>query len=729
MKQVVQNFKTGELKIEELPPPALRAGGVLVRTAYSLISAGTERSTVATAQSSLVGKARQRPDLVRQVIDTLRREGLRNTYDKVMARLETVKALGYSSAGTVMAIGDGVTGFQVGDLVACAGAGYASHAEVNFVPANLCVPVPTGVLLEQAAYTTLGAIALQGVRQAHLQLGEAVVVIGLGLVGQLTVQLLAAAGCRVFGIDIDRNVIELAKQSGAQAALRGEEIHRLIDAFTQGRGADSIIITASTSSNDPVKLAGEIARDRARIVVVGAVKMDIPRENYYLKELELCLSRSYGPGRYDVNYEERGIDYPIGYVRWTEKRNMEEFLRLLAEKRVNIEMLTTHRFKIDDAAAAYDVILGKKGAPFCGVLLEYPLRDAIPTKIATRHSSTAVQSRPGSQVGVGFIGAGNFATASLLPPLRTLKTVTLTGIANATGVSAKNTAERFRFSFCTSEAAEVINDPGTHCVFIATRHNLHAPLTCAALHAGRAVFVEKPLCLNEEELRQVIAAYLESPDSLLMVGFNRRFAPIAKQIKQALGRKTTPYSIIYRVNAGFIAKDHWIQDTAQGGGRIIGEVCHFIDLMQYFTDAEPVRVFAESITANSEKETDADTIAITLKFSDGSIGTIHYLASGDKSFPKERVEIFGGGAVAVLDDFKTGSFTCAGTTSKLGGGAQDKGHNEEIRSFIAALTQPGEVPISLRSLVATTLATIRTLESLASGAPVTIAVDPLMNGA
>lgn len=721
MKQVVQNFKTGELKIEELPPPALRPGGLLVRTAYSLISAGTERTTVATAQSSLIGKARQRPDLVMQVLDTLRREGLRNTYEKVMARLETVKALGYSSAGVVIGVGEGVGGFHVGDPVACAGAGYASHAEVNFVPANLCTPVPEGLSLDKAAYTTLAAIALQGVRQARPQLGESVVVIGLGLLGQLTVQLLVAAGCRVFGIDLDPVTVELARKSGAhEAVLRSEDVHKLVEAFTSGRGADSIIITASTSSNDPVKLAGEIARDRARVVVVGAVKIDIPREHFYMKELELCLSRSYGPGRYDPSYEEFGFDYPIGYVRWTEKRNMEEVLRLMAAGQLNIDLLTTHRYRIERATEAYDLILGKNGQePVCGVLLEYDTASPVVSRVETKHAAKVARLRDG-RVGVGFIGAGNFATASLLPHLRDHDAVVLTGLANSTGISGKNTAERFRFGFCASSPSEVISDGGTDAVFIATRHNTHAPLVCEALRAGRAVFVEKPLCLNEAELKSVLEAWRASERPALMVGFNRRFAPLAVEIKKAFGRKTTPFSINYRVNAGFIPKDSWIQDPIQGGGRIIGEVCHFIDLMQYFTDAEPVKVYGEAVTTGSEKETDEDTVQITLKFSDGSIGNVSYIAVGDKGFPKERVEIFGSNAVAILDDFKSALFTKGGGSRSLGNGSQDKGHRQEVRAFIDTLVKREAMPITVKSIVATTLTTFKILESLQSGAPATI---------
>jgi polar amino acid transport system substrate-binding protein len=729
MKQVVQNFKTGELKVAELPAPALRPGGMLVQTVYSLISAGTERSTVATAQSSLLGKARQRPDLVKQVLESMRREGVRNTYEKVMARLQTIKALGYSSSGTVIEVGEGVTGFRVGDRVACAGVGYASHAEINFVPVNLCTLIPANVSLAQAAYTTLGAIAMQGIRQADVRLGEQVVVIGLGLLGQLTIQMLVAAGCRVLGIDVDATTLALAQKSGAHmVAARSEDLYKIVAAFTGGRGADSVILTASTTSNDPVKLAGEIARDRARVVVVGAIKMDIPREHFYLKELELRLSRSYGPGRYDPQYEEHGQDYPIGYVRWTEKRNMEEFLRLINEKKVNTDILTTHEFDVVDAGSAYEVILGKTTERCCGVLLRYTASESVSPRIWVHQG--AGQEKRQNQVGIGFIGAGNFATASLLPHLRALSTVQLTGIANSTGVSAKNTAERFRFQYCAATAAEIINDPQTDCVFIATRHNLHGSLTVEALRAGRSVFVEKPLCLNRSELLQIVAAYhyaqQQSRNPALLVGFNRRFAPLSGLLKQHLGRKTGPYSLLYRVNAGFIPKDNWIQDPIQGGGRIIGEVCHFIDLMQYFTEAEPVRVLAESVFTGSAKETDADTVAITIKFSDGSIGTVHYLAVGDKSFPKERLEIFGDGAVGVLDDFKTATLTHNGQTRKLGSGTQDKGHREEVQEFARNLLAKPGAPISFRSLVATTLATFAALESLRSGQPALVDTEAVL---
>ncbi|MCS6884940.1 MAG: bi-domain-containing oxidoreductase [Acidobacteriota bacterium] len=723
MKQVVQNFKTGELKVEELPPPVLRPGGVLVRTAYSLISAGTERSTVAVAQSSLLGKARQRPDLVAQVIDSLRREGFRSTYEKVMARLETVRALGYSSAGTVIEVAEGVDSFRVGERVACAGVGYASHAEINFVPVNLCARVPEGVSLADAAYTTLAAIAIQGVRQAQVQIGEAVAVIGLGLIGQLTVQVLSAAGCRVFGIDIDIAAVELAKRSGAEeAVLRSDDVRRMAEVFTFGRGFDAVIITASTSSNDPVKVAAEVARDRACIVVVGAVAMDIPREHFYMKELQLKLSRSYGPGRYDPAYEEFGLDYPIGYVRWTEKRNMEEALRLMAVGKLRVGELTTHRYRLDQAAEAYDLILGKvKASPVCGVLLEYSDSPEQCLRIETKHASRRVCDA--GKIGVGFIGAGSFATASLLPHLRDSAAVVLRGVANSSGVSAKNVAERFRFAFCTTSSQQVMADSETAAVFIATRHDSHARLVCEALSAGKAVFVEKPLCLEEDELRRIVETWRQAGCPLLMVGFNRRFAPLVAEIKKALGKKAGPYCINYRVNAGFIPRDNWIQNPVQGGGRIRGEVCHFIDLMQHLTESEPVKVYAECISSGSQKATDEDTVEINLKFSDGSVGNISYIAIGDKSFPKERLELFGDGSVAVLDDFRAALFFKNGGSRSLGGGSQDKGHSAEVRAFIEAVIKGGQAPIPMRSIVATTLTTFKILESLRRGLPMPISMS------
>jgi len=717
MKQVVQNFRTGELKVEELPPPALRPGGVLIRTAFSLISAGTERSIVETAQSSLIGKARGRPDLVRQVFDTFKREGLRSTYEKVKSRLNQIKALGYSASGVVTAVGPGVRELRVGDRVACAGAGYASHAEVVFVPQNLCCKIPEKVSLESACYSTVGAIALQGIRQADVRLGETVAVIGLGLVGQLTVQMLKAAGCVVFGVDIDPAACELAKKSGVDAvASDGPKAREVISSLTGGHGADCVIITAGTKSNEPVELAGDLARDRAKVIAVGLVGLDVPRNSYFLKELDLRLSRSYGPGRYDPEYEEKGHDYPIGYVRWTENRNMEAFLRLVGEGKVDTGLLTTHRFQVDKAADAYDLITGHGNERCCGVVLKYPEADqpvaqVVPSPLRAKGS--------GDELGIAFIGAGNFARGVLLPIVKRSARIRFDGIATATGVSAKNTAEQFGFGYSTTDYDRIINDEKTDCVFIATRHDTHAQYASEALRRGKSVFVEKPLATSEEGLREVASAAGET-GRLLMVGFNRRFAPISREIKERFKTRSGPMTIVYRVNAGQLPPGHWSHDETEGGGRVIGEVCHFVDFVQFMSDALPVTVSASSVPYNRLAGFIDDSITVSIGLSDGSIASIIYTASGDSSVAKERVEIFCDRSVATIEDFKDGSFTRDSKKVKLGGGSQDKGHAAEIAAFLAAARGESKAPISLESLVATSRATFAIIESARTGQTITI---------
>lgn len=712
MKQVVQNFRTGELKVEELPPPVLRPGGVLVRTAFSLISAGTERTIVETAQSSLIGKARTRPDLVRQVFDTFKREGLRSTYEKVKSRLNQIKALGYSASGIVTEVGRDVTDLKVGDRVACAGAGYASHAEVIYVPRNLCCLVPEGASLEAASYTTVGSIALQGIRQADLRLGETAVVIGLGLVGQLTVQMLKAAGCRVLGVDIDPLACELGLKSGADRVASDEaDAIAACNALTDGRGADSILITAGTKSNQPVELAGELARDRGRVVVVGLVGTDLPRHSYYMKELELRLSRSYGPGRYDPSYEEKGNDYPIGYVRWTENRNMEAFLRLVKEGKVDTALLTTHRFAVEKATDAYGLITSQNGERYCGVVLQYPESfEPAPDLIKSRKARASVGDDPG----VSFVGAGNFARGVLLPLVKQTPRIRLEGVATATGVSARNTGEQFGFAYSTTDYEKVLASPETRCVFIATRHDSHARIATEALRRGKAVFLEKPLATTEEDLREVVAAAQES-NQVLMVGYNRRFAPTAVQIKERFKSRSGPMTIIYRVNAGQLPPGHWSHDQTEGGGRVIGEACHFVDFVQFLTGSLVARVSAESVTGGQQSGFVDDSVVASLMMSDGSVASIIYTASGDPSVAKERVEIFCERAVATIDDFKTAQIVRGGRTTKLGGAAQDKGHAAEIDAFFDAARGKTAAPIALESLVATSLVTFAIIESAKSG--------------
>ena len=743
MKQVVQNYRTGNLDVEEIPPPVLRPGGVLVSTAFSLISAGTERTSVETAKSSLIGKARSRPDLVKQVLDTFRREGFTSTFQKVKSRLGQIKALGYSASGIVAEVGEGVRDLSVGDLVACAGAGYASHAELNFVPANLCAAVPDGVTLESACYATVGAIALQGIRQSGSLLGETVAVIGLGLVGQLTVQLLKAAGCRVIGVDPDALARVKAIESGAdKAAGIAEEARAACEALTNGKGADAVLITAGTNSSQPVELAGELTRDRGTVVVVGLVGMDVPRHIYYHKELQLKLSRSYGPGRYDPSYEEKGVDYPIGYVRWTEKRNMDAFLQLVAEGKVRPGILTTHRYPIERAADAYDLILGKAAPEAlkangldanagsniqeasetasptgyrCGVVLEYSGSD----ERAPNAPATFVSGESSKQgLGVGFVGAGGFARGVLLPILASSQDVTLTGVAAATGISSKNTAQQFKFKYPASNYQQLLEDADTDSVFVATRHDSHASVAAEFLKRGKSVFVEKPLALTEDGLRSVAEAARAS-GALLFVGYNRRFSPLAREVKSLLGGRRGALSIMYRINAGQMPRDHWTLDPGEGGGRVIGEVCHFVDFVQFLTGGLPVRVYAEAVPQNDAAGFVDDSVAVELRMSDGSIASILYAASGDKAVSKEKIEIFCDKAVATIDDFRTGEFV-RGKRVKLGGGSQDKGHAAEVSAFVAAARGQSPSPFTLESLAATALTTFGINESVRTGKAVAI---------
>ncbi|HEX8088265.1 MAG TPA: bi-domain-containing oxidoreductase, partial [Blastocatellia bacterium] len=632
-------------------------------------------------------------------------------------KLTQMKALGYSASGVITAVGRDVKEFKVGDRIACAGAGYASHAEVIFVPKNLCAKLPEGASLESACYTTVGAIALQGIRQADTRLGEAVAVIGLGLVGQLTVQLLKAAGCLVIGIDIDKAACDLARKSGADVVASDQASARAACmSLTEGRGADCILITAGTKSNEPVELAGELARDRARVVVVGLVGMDVPRHSYYMKELELRLSRSYGPGRYDPEYEEKGNDYPAGYVRWTERRNMEAFLRLVADGKIDTRLLTTHRFAVGQAEEAYKLILNRDGERYCGVVLEYAAADR---SAAARPNRAAAVSAARDELGVSFIGAGNFARGVLLPIVKRSPKVHLVGVAASTGISANNTRGQFGFDYSTTDYDEILGSDQSQVVFIATRHDSHAQLAAEALRRGKRVFVEKPLATTGEGLREVIAAARESK-GLLMVGYNRRFAPLAEEVKGRLSSRAGPMTIIYRVNAGQLPADHWTHDNTEGGGRIIGEVCHFIDFVQYLTDALPARVCAEAVPQKQGASLVDDSVVISMGMTDGSIASIVYTASGDSSVAKERVEIFCDRSVAAIDDFKVGHFIRGARRVKLGGGSQDKGHAAEITAFLEAARARADAPITLQSIVATSLASFAIIESARGGSAVAI---------
>jgi predicted dehydrogenase/threonine dehydrogenase-like Zn-dependent dehydrogenase len=721
MKQVFQDARSAEVTVVEVPAPKLLAGCVLIRTAASLVSAGTERASSEFASKNLLQKARMRPDLVRDVLSKISRDGLLATVSTVRSRLDQPTALGYSSAGTVVAVGEGIADINPRDRVACAGAGHAVHAEFACVPRLLVARIPSEtVTFDDAAFTTLGAVALHGVRNADVKLGEVVAVIGLGLLGQLTVQILKAAGCCVLGMDISEERAQLALRLGADAVSTSSSGFQDSCLQYSGRhGADAVLITAQSPSNDPVNLAGAVARNRAVVVAVGTVAMDIPRRFFYEKELDFRVSRSYGPGRYDCAYEQKGIDYPIGYVRWTETRNMEAFLKLLADRKLDLRALVTHRFPIARAHSAYDLITGKTHEPFLAVLIAYPeLADD------TRQVSVTAPDRhiaSDQSLRIGLLGAGSFATSTLLPAIKRVGGVEMVVACAANGSHAQHAAAKFGFRSCTTDEQEILSNPAVNTVVITTRHHLHAAQVIAALRSNKHVFCEKPLCLNESELHDIGAAHdgQPPPRPLLMVGFNRRFAPLAVRLKRFLKDVHEPLAIHYRVNAGFLPADHWLNDPLQGGGRILGEVCHFVDFLCFLTNSSPLEVETRSLPNPSHYSN--DNVVSSLRFADGTQGTISYLANGDKSFSKERIEVFGGGSVAVLEDFRRLELVRGGKKrvfrSLL---RQDKGHRVEWKAFVTAIQTGAESPIPFREVVTTMLATFALEESRCLGQPVTV---------
>ena len=712
MRQLIQSYRTGEMRVEEVPPPAVRPGGVLVRTVRSLVSAGTEKMIVDLARKSLIAKARARPDLVRKVIKTARKQGVMTAFRKMQSKLDTPIPLGYSSAGVVVEVGENVHEFQVGDRVACAGAGYANHADYNYVPRNLLARLPDGVAMDAAAFATVGAIALQGVRQAAPTLGERVAVLGLGLIGQLTVQLLRANGCQVLGFDPNPARAALAERLGAQLAA-SDDLERAAERFARGQGIDAVIVAASSASAGPLEQAGEIARMRGRVVVVGLVGMEVPRSLYYRKELELRMSMSYGPGRHDPDFEERGFDYPIAHVRWTEQRNLEAVLDLIADGRLQLAPLVTHRFAIGDALSAYGLI-SSGSEPYLGVLLEYGADDEAPKAPAPEVRLSAAP-RARDRVGIGVVGAGGFGQSVLLPALKAAGGFDPISIASAGGTTAQRIGQAYGFRQATSSAEEVIANPDVDVVFILTRHHLHAPLAIRALEAGKWVFTEKPLALSHEDL-DAVARAREASRGDVMVGFNRRFAPLVGEIERHFAGRSHPLVMQYRVNAGFIPPEHWVHDPVEGGGRILGEACHFVDLLQHLAGAPPERVAAEGIAGDSRYRGD-DNVAVTLRFADGSVATLIYTALGDDRMPKERLEVYGEGSVAVLDDFRSVELARGGRVRRVRAANQDKGFEEEMRRFLAAVRSGGEMPIPFSQSLASSRATLAVLESLRSGAP------------
>lgn len=702
MKQLLQNIKNGETYIEEVPIPTPRRGQALVRVVNSLISAGTERTLVEFAQKSLLGKARARPDLLRQFIQKARREGLLPTVQAALERLDQPMPLGYSSAGIIIALGEGMEGFSIGQRVACAGGNYAVHAEYNLIPRQLLTPLPEDVDFESAAFTTLGAIALHGFRLARTEIGESVAIVGLGLVGLLTLQIAAAAGCRVLGIDLDPGRVALAISLGLSATLR-TEAESAAEAFTRGHGFDAVILCADTPSNDPVELAGQIARLRGRVVAIGAVGQTLPRKLYYEKELTFVNSRSYGPGRYDPRYEEEGQDYPYAYVRWTEGRNFQAVLNLMAEGKLRVKPLITHRFPIERAVEAYDLIRGRRKEPFLGVLLTYGAESPTPTLPEERRISYVNQVTPLQEIRLGLIGAGNFAQNTLLPILKRFPGISRLGVASASGVHAAHVARKFGFAYATSAAREILDDPQVNLIAILTRHDTHAFLARQALERGKHVFVEKPLAVDEAQLKEVAQA-LAQAQTLLMVGFNRRFAPLAQRLKELLASRHEPLFAHYRVNAGYLPPEHWLHHPHQGGGRLIGEACHFVDFLTFLVSDLPELASVRALPDSGKYR--RDNFTLTLRFADGSLAVLDYLANGDRSYPKERLEIFCGGAIAVLDDFRQLEWFREGQR-QVYRSRQDKGWYGEWEAFLRAIRAGGPPPIPYEQLIGVTRLTIQ----------------------
>lgn len=717
MKQVVQNYRDGSLSLEDVPAPLCRAGGVLVRTIYSLVSTGTERMKVQQARMSLIEKARARPDKVRQVIESVKQVGVVESMNKVRERLEALTPLGYSMAGRVETVGAGIDDVNVGDLVACAGEGIACHAEFVFVPRKLVARIPDAADVKDAAFTTVGAIAMHGVRQANVKLGDSVLVVGLGLVGLLGVQILKAAGCRVIGVDIAEDKLELARQCGADEALHRNNptLKDTIQQLTNGAGVDAAYIAASTKSNDPMTLAGEVVRDRGTVAIVGMVPVEADWRVYYDKELRVVMSRSYGPGRYDANYERRGIDYPIGYVRWTENRNMEEFLRLVAGGAVRPSLLKPTIYPFEDAPEAYRKLHEGGGDSSVAILFEYP-KDAEPTTRIDLPKPIAGQSANPGAIGVGLIGAGNFATATLIPAMKKADGARLRAICSAGGLSARSAGGRHGFDYCTSDIADVLNDDEVHAIVIATRHDTHANFAAQALRAGKHVFVEKPLALKPAELHDVIAAQATS-GRVLMPGYNRRFSPLAVTVRDEFAGAQSPIEIVCRVSAGEIKADSWYQDADEGGWRIVSEGCHWVDLIQFIAGSTVERAYAEMVGGGLAGKQNDNCIA-TLRLRDGSIGTLIYVANGDTTAGKERIEVFGQNRTAVIDNWRHATITSKGKTRKLSAGAAGKGHAAEMQAFIDAARNGNDACLPFGDAVACTAATFAIATSLLTEVPV-----------
>lgn len=715
MKQVIQTLSTGEITVNDVPIPALKDKYVLVRNTHSIISSGTEKTKIDMGKKNLIEKARARPDLVKQVINKLKNEGLVKTLNTVRSRLESPSPLGYSCSGEVIAVGGLVNGLKVGDRVACGGADFANHAEFNSVPMNLVVKIPAAVSNEEAAFTTVGSIALQGVRLAQTQIGETFLVVGLGLIGQIVCQILKSSGCNVIGLDIDKNLVKKAEKIGVTPSTY-DDCLSICDDLTDAHGVDGVLVCAGTTSNQPIELAGKVTREKGRVIVVGAVKMDIPREDYFKKEINVVISRSYGPGRYDPVYEEGGNDYPFGYVRFTEKRNMKSFLELISNRQIDIGGLISHRFSMEDAPSAYDLIEGRKQEEYMGIVLEYAKnqKDNNSSKITNQAKPYNKES-----LNISFFGAGNYATATLLPVLKRNKKINFNGVVTASGRTAEAVSKKFKFNFCSSQFEDLLKSE-TDVVFITSRHNDHAKSVILSANADKDVYVEKPLALSFKELSEIHKTLAKKKSFNLMVGFNRRFSPHVKAITNIFPKDSKSMVINIRVNAGKIDKDHWIQDPDLGGGRIIGEVCHFIDLASALSNSVPVKVYTTSLCKTNDTSLNTDNVSINIEFSSGAIANIVYTSEGSQAVSKEYVEIFCEGKTAIIDDFKKLEIS-EGTkiiySSKLG--SQDKGQTLMIKQWIDCI-HSGQQCIPYESLILNSLTAIQAVESIMTDTPLKV---------
>jgi predicted dehydrogenase len=713
MKQVLQS-RRGLVVVRDVPEPHLPPGAVLVRNAFSAISSGTERARFTESQKSLVARVRERPDLVRTVVRRVRDEGIGKTRSSIQQKLAEESAVGYSSAGRVVRVGSAVTGFAPGDRVACAGVGFANHAELVCVPANLCARVPSSVSLETGSLTTIAAIPLHGIRLAHVDLGARVAVIGCGLVGQIACRLLRAGGAEVFAIDVDPTAVEEAVAAGADHGLSTADspAERVLE--VSPFGVDAVLVTAAASTNDPLLLAAEIARDRAAVVLVGDVPIELPRAPFYHKELSFRISRSYGPGRYDVEYEERGVDYPIGFVRWTQQRNMESVLDLQARSLIDLESLIADVVPVEQAADAYERLGAESGQrPRGALLLSYPdAADDVPHTAAPTRAKPQVE-RSDQAIRIGLIGQGRFAAGVLVPAFAEAG-AQLELVGGGSGPSAESAARNLGFVRVAPEELAVIEDSEVDAVVIATRHATHADLATQALEAGKHVFCEKPLALTEDELTRVLDAAGRSR-AVLFVGFNRRFSPLLRELKSFVGG--APLVASYRISAGQIPASAWVHDLDSGGGRILGELCHFIDSLVFLTGARVHTVAAAAMDEPSLPMQARDNVAVSITFDDGSAATITYVAAGASSVPKERLEAFAGERTGILDDFTTLELHGDSAPRTEKSATQDKGHSEEVLAFLRGV-QTGLPPVPLEEIENVSLAALAVVESLRSGATV-----------